>query len=373
MRNFPIGNKFALTQGLEVLFHILFWTSGIILMYWYFGSKMELMYNVSGDVQTYVYTAEEALYFLLTGTLIKIPFFYYNALKLLPFSIVKRGYQKYLIQITFLLLCGVLIELSIAHFFIYSGISSFRFLLLNPFIGANLFSWLFYFGVSVSYGLLKRWQKNEQQRQLLKQEKLQTELNFLKFQINPHFLFNTLNNLFSIAQKHKISELEQGISGLATMMRYMIYESNVEQVRLETEVKYLQDFIEIQQLQFDEDDELIINFKIQGDMTGKFIAPMLFIPFVENAFKHGIDISKHSIIQIMLIIEDGNMKFSVRNTVHNTCSSLKIKTKGIGLANVKRRLELLYPERYTLMISEEKDTFESILTIPLTELVVGLD
>jgi len=369
MRNTLTGKSYQLAPALEVLFHLLFWTSGIVLMYWLFGMRVKLMFMAFGDEQATIYTGKETLYFLLIGTLIKASFFYFNALRLIPSSLVKRSYPKYLAQSSSLVIGGILIELLVAHFFIYSA-ASFRWLAFNPIIGINLFSWLFYWGVSVSYGVLKRWQKNEQQRQSLMQEKLKTELNFLKFQINPHFLFNTLNNLFSIAQKHKVSELEQGISGLATMMRYMIYDSNVERVRLETEVKYLQEFMAIQQLQFDEDDELVIKFKVKGNIVGKFIAPMLLIPFVENAFKHGIDISKHSIIQVVILIDDEKMKFSVRNTIHLASLDLKMKTKGIGLENVKRRLELLYPEKHNLTISEKDNIFESILIIPLPELIV---
>lgn len=353
-----------LAKTLEVLLHLLFWASGILLMYWFFGVRTEMMCIIDGQEQMTVYREKESLYFLLVGAFIKASFFYWNALWVFSSFLEKRKYQQYIGWATLLVLTGIFIELAITRFFIYPD-ASLRMLVRNPLIGFNVLSWLFYWGVSVSYGMVRQWRQNEQLRQALMEEKLKTELDFLKFQINPHFLFNTLNNLFSIAQKYKVRELEDGLSSLAGLMRYMVYESNVEKVALEKEVKYLQDFIEMQQLQYDENDNIIINFKIKGDLTGKYIAPMLLVPFVENAFKHGVDISMDSIIQIGLEIEQDKLRFQVGNTCHYVSPELEHQTKGIGLANVKRRLELLYPKNYQLSIEQHNRFFKCLLTLPL--------
>jgi two-component system LytT family sensor kinase len=214
-----------------------------------------------------------------------------------------------------------------------------------------LFIFIIIFGLSIAYFFLKEWARVEKMRSDLAAVQLDTEVKFLKSQVNPHFLFNTLNNLFSMAQKKGNDSLADGISKLSGMMRYMIYESNEEKVPLKKEIEYLQDCISLNKLRY-ADKEAVVKFDFPSDTEGVIIAPMLFISFVENAFKHGVMIGKSSEIDISISVTNKQLTFTCRNTAYDV--KKMAENSGIGLENVKRRLQLVYPGKHQLRI-EEKD------------------
>ncbi|NEM97822.1 sensor histidine kinase [Pontibacter burrus] len=190
--------------------------------------------------------------------------------------------------------------------------------------------------------------RNERRNKELENQKLVAELAFLKSQVNPHFLFNTLNNIYSLAYKQS-PETPDAIMKLSLLMRYMLYESNDTLVSLQKEVEHIHNFIDLQRLRLRE--HTSIQFNIEGDIEGKQIAPMLMMTLVENAFKHGL-VSKNEIgILINLIVSDKYLLFS---TVNNISNHKKRDFGGIGLQNLRQRLRLLYPNRHNLS-SEEKD------------------
>jgi two-component system, LytTR family, sensor kinase len=205
-------------------------------------------------------------------------------------------------------------------------------------------------GLSVAYFFLKEWTRNELIRNQLEANQYSTEIKFLKSQINPHFLFNTLNNLFSMAQEKGNDELADGISKLSGMMRYMIYESNEETVPLKKEIEYLENCILLNKLRF-ADDEAKVIFNYPGQTESIFIAPMLFIPFVENAFKHGVVIGQSSQIDISISVSNKQLSFNCKNTIYST-RKMKDEKSGIGLENVRRRLDLVYPGKYKLTLKD---------------------
>lgn len=219
-------------------------------------------------------------------------------------------------------------------------------------------------GVSIAYFFLKEWAKADQSRTQLQAYQLSTEIKFLKSQINPHFLFNTLNNLFSMAQEKGNDDLADGISKLSGMMRYMIYDSNAESVPLAREIAYLEDCITLNKLRY-ADDEVRVTFNYPAQTGGVVIAPMLFIPFVENAFKHGVAIGQTSGISITIIIAGEKLIFTCTNTSYKSIKKME-EQSGIGLENVRRRLHLLYPDKHTLQISEENNEYIVTLEIDLT-------
>lgn len=220
------------------------------------------------------------------------------------------------------------------------------------------------FGLSVAYFFLKEWARAEKIRTQLEAVQLNTEVKFLKSQVNPHFLFNTLNNLFSMAQKKGNDDVADGISKLSDMMRYMIYESNAEQVPLKNEIAYAEDSILLNKLRY-ADDEAIVRFSYPAETGNIFVAPMLFIPFVENAFKHGVYIGQSSQIDISISLTDRQLMFTCQNTNYSFIKKMKADKSGIGLENVKRRLELVYPQKHKLMIDEEDGKFNVKLEIDL--------
>jgi hypothetical protein len=215
------------------------------------------------------------------------------------------------------------------------------------------------------YRFAKDWWYHQNLQKKLQAENLQTELNFLKSQINPHFLFNTLNNLYGLALTQKADKTAEGIAKLAKQMRYMLYESNVDMIEISTEVAYIQTFIDLQKLRLSEIDDIKINFKSQGNVDSYKIAPMLLIPFVENAFKHSLTFTKAIEIDIDLQVADNQLIFKVKNTINPHLKSELDEPSGLGLQNVQRRLELLYPQKFDLQIQKSEDWFEIFLKINL--------
>lgn len=226
-----------------------------------------------------------------------------------------------------------------------------------------LFIFIIVFGLSIAYFFLKEWARVEKMRSELAAVQLDTEVKFLKSQVNPHFLFNTLNNLFSMAQKKGNDDLADGISKLSGMMRYMIYESNEELVPLKKEIEYLEDCIVLNKLRY-ADNEAMVRFDFPSDTEGVVIAPMLFIPFVENAFKHGVVIGRSSEINISIAVVNKQLTFTCENTIYSV-KKMDQEKGGIGLENAKRRLELVYPGKHKLSIKTEDNRYLVDLGITL--------
>ncbi|MEO8406544.1 MAG: sensor histidine kinase [Chitinophagaceae bacterium] len=196
--------------------------------------------------------------------------------------------------------------------------------------------------------------------EMIKKEKINIELQFLKSQINPHFLFNTFNNLYGLSLTEP-QKTPDAILKVSEMMRYMLYESNEEKVLLSKEITYLQNLIELQKMRYE--DNTFVNFIVNGDVNGQAIAPLLLICFVENAFKHGEVLDSKSPLTIILNLHQNELYFHLRNKIHNRN---KDKLGGIGMKNVRRRLDLLYPHKYKLDIKNDGVFFESELNINLS-------
>jgi LytS/YehU family sensor histidine kinase len=190
------------------------------------------------------------------------------------------------------------------------------------------------------------FEKLEKER---KSEQLSSELKFLRSQISPHFLFNMMTNMVSLARK-KSDLLEPSLLKLSDLLRYMLYESDKDKFLISHEILYLKSYVELQQLRFGEDVHL--NFKIKEGATDCYIEPMLLVPFVENAFKHGIGMVPNPFIRIQLEIKERRLIFSVSNN-YNRENFSKDQSSGIGIMNVKNRLNLLYPEKYELVIHDD--------------------
>lgn len=199
--------------------------------------------------------------------------------------------------------------------------------------------------------------RNERRNKELENQKLVAELAFLKSQVNPHFLFNTLNNIYSLAYKQH-PETPDAIMKLSLLMRYMLYESNDTLVGLQKEVEHIHNFIDLQKLRLRE--QTSIQFNVEGEIAGKQIAPMLMMTLVENAFKHGL-VSKNEIgIIIHLTVTGGYLLFS---TANNISTHKKREFGGIGLQNLRQRLNLLYHNRHTLSFEEKDGVFYATMKI----------
>ena len=215
--------------------------------------------------------------------------------------------------------------------------------------------------VAIAQFFTMEWIRNDLTRTQAEAQQLSTEIKFLRSQVNPHFLFNTLNNLFSMAQKKGNDELADGISKLSGMMRYMIYESDTERVYLQKEIEYLKSCIALNKLRYAEREvEVTFSHPSPGEIGDVQIAPMLFIPFLENAFKHGISIGERSRISMTIAIAPQKLIFTCENTDHSHVKKLE---SGIGLANVRRRLELVYPGKYEIHTGPEDGKYSVHLQI----------
>jgi two-component system LytT family sensor kinase len=196
-------------------------------------------------------------------------------------------------------------------------------------------------------------------------KQLKAELDLLKYQVNPHFFFNTLNNLFAMARRQKDQSTARGIAKLSHMMRYIIYDARVEKIEITKEIEQIKNFIELQRLRFLPEDDIQIDFNLEGTFNHKMITPMLLIPFVENAFKHGISLKNISPVEINLRLQKERLFFSVKNNINRMRHDRDDQNSGIGLSNVKRRLELLYPQAHELKIIDSSKKFEVLLILEL--------
>lgn len=213
---------------------------------------------------------------------------------------------------------------------------------------------------AIGIRLTELWRQAERRAREIENEHLRTELSFLHMQINPHFLFNSLNTIYGMSLK-KSDNAPKAVMKLSQLLRYMVEETGHDQVPIEKEVAYLYDYIELQKMR--SGPFLTVTFKVDGNLHSAKIAPMLLMPFVENAFKYGLSNSMESPISIGLIISASQIRFSVCNRKFN---NIERHSSGIGIANVVRRLELLYPDRHELSIKEEAEAYSVTLNIPLT-------
>lgn len=193
--------------------------------------------------------------------------------------------------------------------------------------------------------------RTEKEKNALLTEKLSAEQAFLKSQLNPHFLFNTLNNIYSLTLTAS-PKAPEAVLKLSELMRYMLYESNVEKINLETEVKYLRNFVELQKFRYS--GQTYIDFQVAGDLHSQKVAPLLLIAFVENAFKHGEVNNEFKPLSISLLLNQNNLSFTVKNFKKD---QNKDEVGGVGLENVRRRLDLLYANQYSLDIEDTKETY----------------
>ena len=208
-----------------------------------------------------------------------------------------------------------------------------------------------------AFKLLIDYAKAQRRLGDMAREKAEAELGFLKSQINPHFLFNSLNSVYFLIDKSN-SEARNALHKFSEMLRYQLYEIKDEKIPIEKEIGFIQDYIDLQRLRRDEKCSVKIN--VAADVKDFFIEPLLLVPFVENSFKHLSNFSGEKLNEIKIDLgrENGEMKFYIKNTTEEKLLNQVSKHGGIGLSNVKRRLELLYPKKHELIINEHDGWFD---------------
>ncbi len=339
----------SINQTLMISLSILLWTAFVFLPV----VMPESQYNESPS------NLFHFLYFLTRS--IFIATFYFNYYYLIPKYLYQNKRAKY-----FVLFFGLLIIVPVLCFFIRK-ITADAFNVFVPmdaiFTSFKLIPLLFGLLItSLGIRLLQDWVKTQQKKKEIEEEKLKSELLLLKSQINPHFLFNTLNNIRSLARK-KSDDTEVAIVKLSQMMRYMMNETSAEKVPLENEIDYLKNYVDLQKIRLSNNTNVTLN--LTEDTFENTIAPMLIIPFVENAFKHGVNSNEKSFIHINIKINGDDFVLQVENSISRSGFLSQDETSGIGLKNVKGRLNLIYPHKHELIVNEQPDKFSITLKINL--------
>lgn len=215
--------------------------------------------------------------------------------------------------------------------------------------------------IAVTIRLVKKWYIQQEDQHRLEKEKLTVELQLLRSQLHPHFLFNTLNSLYAMTMERS-DEAPEAVLQLAALLRYILYECNAPLVPLDREIDSLRNYIQLEKMRFG--DRLDISLSFTGDITGKNIAPLLFLPFVENSIKHGIsEALENSWISLQLHVDGHSLFFKLINSRDPDASRPPRQPSGLGIANVRRRLALLYPGRHHLLLRPEEDTYIVSLTL----------
>lgn len=221
-------------------------------------------------------------------------------------------------------------------------------------------------GLGLLYGLSRDWVLTFHNRRTLVIEKMQAEAAFLRSQINPHFFFNSLNNIYAITQRNDDGEAGRAIVKLSELMRYMIYETNVDRVPLAREIETIDNFLDVCRLRYAREDDVDIRIAKEGHVNGSAVAPLLLLPFVENAVKHGINGRGQGWVRVSVKTDEGLLRFRVENSKYGVRETVQ-RHSGVGLQNVKRRLDLLYPRRHELAISDTEDEYCVDLAIELED------
>jgi two-component system LytT family sensor kinase len=331
----------------QIFWHVFFWLS--IISVFLLLAQGEMRLGPEGIFVTF---------FLYPA--INIGLFYLNYLVYIPRFLDKKKYTAYAIIIVITLILFGLGKYGIGLLF-----KPYVLVRMHETIGfwqyfiSTIFASLTFVFLSTVLKFTTDWFLNERIQRDLENQRLSAELSFLKSQINPHFLFNSLNSIYSLAYQRS-ETTPDAILKLSEIMRYMLYECNDNEVSLEKELQYLQNYIELQKIRFGKN--AYIDFKINGRVDGQKIVPLLLIAFIENAFKHGVVNDARSAIRLLIEVDESHLYFFIQNRKH---TSNKDNLGGIGLINVKRRLDLLYPGRYKLDIIDGKETYTCELTLDL--------
>jgi two-component system LytT family sensor kinase len=320
-----------------------------------------------GNIMTRIFSPQNLLFYA-----VYIFFFYLNTTVLMPFLYLKRKYFYY---------GAIILVLLIVVYFLrpFDSLISHAEKPFNEFRpppdmpgsakpppsrkspGIDIISIILFItilSVSTVFSIIREWQSTLQRAVRAEADKAQAELSFLKAQINPHFLFNTLNNIYSLAVT-KNEDTSIAIMKLSNIMRYVTDDATHDFVSLQSEVDCISDYIDLQRLRLNKKTE--INFSVAGNIDDKLIAPLILIPFVENVFKYGISSHEASSVTIKLSADEKTITLFCQNKLFQ--SLRRIERTGIGLSNTKQRLEFLYPNKHLLNITTEHHFYTVLLTL----------
>lgn len=309
-------------------------------------------------------SGEDLFWFDLSITLINVLFLgmavYVNMYWLMPQYLAKKKALTYLLMV--IILCVVVTPLKIMSAFMmgYSD-PDFQALLIQNQPTLYLYTFLIV-ALSTVLKIIREWVKQQRIQQDLIRENLQSELRFLRSQINPHFLFNTLNSIYALSLK-KSDQAPDMVLRLSELMRYVLYECNERTVSLDKEINYLNNYLELEKIR--SGGKVEVSFDVKGITKDKYIAPMIFITFVENSFKHGLSRQIHlGYVHISIVVKNSELVFYIENSKSETHDD-NYHQGGIGLQNTRRRLDIMYPGQYSMKIEDGVENYSVTLKIKL--------
>ncbi|RZS93378.1 sensor histidine kinase [Aquimarina brevivitae] len=350
--------KLTLQQYIELLFNLVFWAAAAAILV--FTTETGVIENIVEDNNGII--IEETLEMSVFqerhfwGLLTILPIFYLITFYVIPNYYATKRYLKCSVAVVLCLLLLVATQLLI----VFIQGDEIVLIMIRFFATINLLL----LSIAIVYGIIRHQLKMEAQQALLEKEKIAAELQLMQSQINPHFMFNALNNLLAISERNECKETSEGIIKLSDLLRFMIYDTKSDQITIQKEIEFITNFIALQQLKYSIEDPFDITFSHQIETDTLQVAPRLLIPLVENAFKHGLRIAHPSFIIIKLKATTDQIKFTVENSKHPTeKTEFENQYSGIGLENVKKRLALIYPGSHSLSIKDKEAIFSVTLII----------
>ena len=347
-----IRRAFLKLASNRTLQHILFWTASFIFLVNFFSTSNRV------EKIDYIYTL-----LFHTSLLVAV---YVNIWVLIPKVLQKGKYLVYFVCLVALIYIAALFNQLTFNHLVDLVLPGYYFISYYEIADILKFV-LVYVALTSLLKLSKGWfllSQAEKKLMMIRQEKVESELTALKSQINPHFLFNSLNNIYSLSMGES-GKASAAILRLSDLMRYILYESNAEKVPLQKEIAFLENYVDLQRLRSDR--RSMINFWREGSPGGLKIAPLLFLPLFENSFKHGIKGDPAGgYVNIRMDIGEHGLELSIGNNKGRMDHIGDLERSGIGLANVQRRLELIYPGKHRLEIDDTGAEFHVKLTLELT-------
>lgn len=333
---------------LRPVYHTLFWVALFGAMVW-FGCRQN-----------------HDLWFVVTNEVISLVFFavlvYFNLLYLIP-NYLARNVLLYLGLV--LAACAVVTPIKVLVLYLkFSGHPQLR----EDLVAVQDTLYLGSFLITMASTVLRvitDWWRYQQEKINLQTQTIQSELRFLKSQINPHFLFNTLNNLYALTLK-KSDKAPEIVLKLSEIMRYMLYECNEKQVLLSKEVQYIHNYLDLERLRQPKGAD--IQFATEGHISDQMVAPLLFVPFLENSFKHGLNhhVQGGGFVRLRLSVHEQDLEFFIENSKAERLPRQEHpRSGGIGLTNVRQRLNILYPDKHTLTVDDEPHRYAATLLLQL--------
>ena len=331
-----------------MFFNFVFWN----IFFWFAVALVSDQYGLASTIKVGL------AFFLFYGLVI-----YVNLKFLVPQFLAKGQYFVYVILLLMLIFSSIPPSQILLKILLQNDHEIYHlYIEQQPFV-EYFINCLFFVILSLLFKFAQDWIEYRQKSEAIQNESLQAELNYLKAQVNPHFLFNTLNSLYALTLQKSVRS-PQIVQRLKSIMQYMIHDSNEASVTLKRELDYMDSYIELERIRQGEHTK--IQYTVTGDIDQQKIAPLLLVPFLENSFKHGLNQNAtNPWVDLHIDVQSQSIQFNLRNNkpLKRTNRITNDSNKGIGLVNVKRRLKLIYPNRHELKIDDSENEFVVNLNI----------